>query len=111
MYRDAPLRSNNVPTYFLLQKVKICWNQEKNCANFTSQNAAVQKYLEDNINKAFVALLYIPAVLVNLRLPICNFPDKETIYRNSGTSLSLTNNFLSLNGERLRGVPALNDVY
>ena len=27
-----------------------------------------------------------------------HFPDKETIYCNSGTSLSLTNNFVSLNG-------------
>ena len=30
----------------------------------------MQKYLKDNIIKAFVVLLYIPAVLVNLRLPI-----------------------------------------
>ena len=27
-----------------------------------------------------------------------HFPDKETIYCNSGTSLSVTNNFVSLNG-------------
>ena len=33
--------------------------------------------LFDNINKAFVALLYIPAGLVNLRVPIFISPTKK----------------------------------
>ena len=70
-----------------------------------SGNALILKYLHDNIKK------HLSSCFSKSAPSYFHFPDKETIYRNSGTSLSLTNNFVSLNGELLRGVPALNGVF
>ena len=48
--------------------------------------------MKDQINTESTYFLWNQFVLY------FHFPDKETIYCNSGTSLSLTNNFVSLNG-------------